>query len=90
MARVAAGERSYPARGVWSWWTGLFQSRGLRWALTGALCLSIVAGGAMYQHVQQRRAAGEHAKEQLMLALRLTASKLQFAQAEVRGISSAN
>lgn len=90
MARIAAGEEAHAPRGAWSWWTDVFQSRGLRWALTAALCLSIVAGGAIYRHEQERRAAGQQAKEQLMLALRLTASKLQLAQAEVRGISSAN
>lgn len=90
MARVAAGEREKSGRGWSSWWAGLFESRGLRWALTGALCISIAAGGVFYRHEQDRRAAGEQAKEKLMLALRLTASKLQLAQSEVRQINSGN
>lgn len=90
MARVAASEQSRAARGKWNWWADLFQSRGLRWALTGALCFSLVAGGVFYQHEQRRRAEGEAAKNQLMLALHLTASKLQLAQSEVRQLNSEN
>jgi hypothetical protein len=90
MARAAAGEKAGAGRGGLSWWTELFAARGVRWALAGALCLSIVAGSALYKREQYRRMAGEQAKEQLMLALRLTASKLQFAQAQVRQISTAN
>jgi hypothetical protein len=90
MARVAAGEREKGVGGDSSWWKGLFESRGLRWALTGALCVSIAAGGIFYRHEQDRRAAGEQAKEQLMMALRLTASKLQLAQSEVQQINSGN
>jgi len=90
MARVAAGEEARVKRSGWSWWTELFAARGIRWALAGALCLSIAAGGALYKREQDRRMAGEQAKEQLMLALRLTASKLQLAQAQVRQISTAN
>lgn len=88
MARAAAEERTQ-ARTAWTW-LGLFQSNGLRWAATGALCLALVAGGILVRREQQRRAQGEQAKEQLMLALRITSSKLQMAQAEVRGISDAN
>lgn len=90
MARVAASEREEAARGRSRWWSDLFQSRGVRWALTGALCISIASGGVYYRHEQERRAAGEQAKEQLMLALRLTASKLQIAQSEVSQINSGN
>ena len=90
MARVAAGEEFKGAQHTRNWWSDLFQARGLRWALTGALCLAITGGGVFYQYEQRRRAEGEQAKEQLMLALRLTASKLQLAQAEVQGINNRN
>jgi hypothetical protein len=88
MARVATGERTQ-ARTKWMW-LGFFPSNGLRWAATGALCLALAAGGILVRREQQRRAQGERAKEQLMLALRITSSKLQMAQAEVREISDTN
>lgn len=89
LARAARGE----AAAASPWWhmgPGLFATRGFRWALAGALCLAFAAGGSLYHYESQRRAAGEAAKEQLMLALRVTASKLALAQSEVRQIGSAN
>lgn len=88
MARVAAAERM-KKRSRWAW-LGFFQTSGLRWAATVALCLALAAGGVLVRREQQRRAQGERAKEQLMLALRITSSKLQMAQAEVREISNTN
>jgi uncharacterized protein HemX len=88
MARAAASEQT-KARTAWTW-LGFVHAGGLRWAVAGALCLALGAGGILYQLEQQRRAQGEEAKQQLMLALRITANELQTAQAEVRGISSTN
>jgi len=62
----------------------IFAWRGLQWALTGALCLALAAGGVEYRQVRVERARGEAAKAQLMLALRITANKLQLAQAKVQ------
>ena len=90
LARTAAGEQARAERGRSSWWADLFAARGLRLGLAGALCLALAASGALYKREQERRVAGEQAKEQLMLALRLTASKLQYAQSQVRQISTAN
>jgi hypothetical protein len=70
-------------------WTGIFTSRGLRWALAGAMCLALAVAGVEYKRAQDERARGEAAKEQLMLALRITAGKLQFAQEKVQQHSSA-
>jgi hypothetical protein len=90
LARAAAGNRARAERGRTSWWTELFAARGLRWGLASALCLALVASGALYKREQERRVAGEQAKDQLMLALRLTASKLQYAQTQVRQIGTTN
>lgn len=58
----------------------------VQWAAAAAI-VAAVAGGIQYRHVQNERAeraAGEAAKEQIMQALRITASKLQVVQAAVR------
>jgi hypothetical protein len=88
MARAAAAERT-KAHTAWTW-LGLFQEPVLRWAATGALCLALVGGGVLLKREQVRRAQGERAKEQLMLALRIAGSKLQIAQNSVREISDEN
>jgi hypothetical protein len=88
MARAAAAGRTR-ARTEWTW-LGFVHTRGLRSAVAAALCLALGTGGILYRLEQQRRARGEEAKQQLMLALRITASELQTAQAEVREISSTN
>jgi uncharacterized protein HemX len=88
MARAAASEQT-KSRTEWTW-LGFVHTRGLRWAVAGALCLALGAGGVLYRLEQQRRARGEEAKQQLMLALRITADELQTAQAEVREINATN
>ena len=65
-------------------WAGAFAWRRLRWALAGALCLALVVAGIEYRQAQEERARGEAAKEQLMLALRITAGKLQFVQSKIQ------
>ena len=65
-------------------WTNLFAWRGLRWALAGTMCLLVLASGIEYRQTRQERARGEAAKEQVMLALRIAAHKLQFAQAKAQ------
>ncbi len=65
-------------------WTGIFSSRSLRWALAGAMCLALMVAGVEYKRAQDERARGEAAKQQLMLALRITADKLQLAQEKVQ------
>jgi hypothetical protein len=62
-------------------------SHGLRWAAVGALCAAMAAGGWLYERERARR--GEEAKNQLMLALRITGSNLRGAQQDVREINSA-
>ncbi|HTY64337.1 MAG TPA: hypothetical protein VMG30_18955 [Acidobacteriota bacterium] len=69
-------------------WTGIFASRSLRWALAGAMCLALAVAGIEHKRAQDERARGEAAKQQLMLALRITADKLQIAQEKVQQHSS--
>jgi hypothetical protein len=83
LARAANEERKEKARSR-SWfepagWTGL------RWAASFALCAVLATSGILYHREQQRK--GEEAKEQLMLALRITSRKLQIATESVRDIN---
>ncbi len=79
LTRAAAPKRR------WSF-TGLFGTRGVRWALAGALTLVLAGAGLEYRQHEEERARGEAARAQLMLALRITGTKLQFAQAKVQGL----
>jgi hypothetical protein len=76
LARVSAKKQSL--------WAAVFASRGLRWALAGAMCLVLAVSGIEYKQAKDERARGEAAKDQLMLALRITADKLQLAQEKVQ------
>ena len=69
-------------------WTGIFDTRALRLALAGAVCLALAIAGIEYKRAQDDRARGEATKQQLMLALRITANKLQLAQEKVQQHSS--
>jgi hypothetical protein len=86
LKRVAA-ERSEPVPRLpfwnWGWLT-------LRWAAIPALAAVIVAGVG-YQ-IHERREQQEEAmvaKQQVMLALRITGSKLRLAKQKVKEVESA-
>lgn len=64
-------------------WTEILASRGLRWGLTGALCLTLLTVSIEYRHAQEKRARSEAAKEQVMLALRIVGDQLQFVWSRV-------
>jgi negative regulator of sigma E activity len=84
-ARVMARVAQEPERG---WWSRCFALPRLRWATAVALCIVILAGVLLYRGEQARkRAEGEAAKQQVMLALRIAGSKLQLAQAKVQRLS---
>ena len=53
-----------------------------RWAAAAAVALT-VTGGAWYRSELRRQAQGEEAKRQVLLSLRIAASKLQLVQARV-------
>jgi len=85
LARAAQEEKQKQTRP--NFWASLFGMGGLRWAAACALCVLVAASGALYEHDVQRR-RGEAAKEQLMLALRITGSKLQIAETSVRQLDT--
>ena len=49
---------------------------GYRWQMAGALAAVIVAGAGLLEYRHQQQVKGERAKEQAVLALQITASKL--------------
>ena len=63
-------------------WRRWIQPALLRWAMAAALIVVFVLGGFQYRR-ERERVAGERAKRQLVLALRITGAKLQLAQAKV-------
>lgn len=81
-AEKEAKQKARPRRFDWFGTGG-----GLRWAVACALCLALASSGIVYHHERERR--GEQAKEQLMLALRITSSKLQIATASMQQMNSA-
>lgn len=54
-----------------------------RLAATAALFLAMIGGVAGYRRYEQQQEAGKAAKQQLMKALRVTGTKLQYAQQKV-------
>ncbi len=70
------------------WWPAVFEMPRLRWAAVAAMCLILAVAGFEYWNVRTERARGERAKAQLMLALRITGSKLQLAQHKVQEIQA--
>jgi hypothetical protein len=60
--------------------------RWVPWAAAAALLVS-AGGGAMYRHEQQR-VQGEQAKEQILLALRITGTQLEHVRAKMRPVSN--
>jgi len=84
VARVVANlplER--PSR--WSFW---MRQPAFRWAASIAVLVAIVAGSIAYRHHQQELARGRAARQQLILALRITGTKLQLAQQRVAQIGA--
>jgi hypothetical protein len=67
---------------------GWFAGPRLQWVAAGALCLVIVAGVG-YQRRVERRAEGERVKEQVLLALQITAHEIQVAREGVRSLNRA-
>lgn len=69
-------------------WAGWLHVPVLRWATAAILFVVIGSGAVAYYHHQQELARGRAAKQQLMLALRITGAKLQLAQQRVHAIGS--
>ena len=60
----------------------------LRWSVAAVLLLAIALGGALQHHRQQRQIAGERARQQVLLALRITSFTLQAVRDRVDKNSS--
>lgn len=74
MARV-------PERRAWNWrWLGLGMPA-WRWAVVTLLVAGMVLGGL--EREREQRVAGERAREQVLLALRITGSTLRDVQQKV-------
>jgi len=84
--RVMARIQSAPARPP-RWSEALrdfFRFPALRWAAAAAVCLLIAIGTLAYRQHQRNLQEGERARAQVLLALRITSSKLNVALREVR------
>jgi len=71
-AKVLARTREPESRSIFPW----------RWLAAAALVV-LTIGGTMFMREQQRQAESQNAKEQLMVALRITGSKLVEVQARL-------
>jgi hypothetical protein len=71
--------------GLWARLGAAFQGPRLRW--TAAFAAAALVFAAVEIRNQRERAEGERAKQQLMLALRITGGKLSYAKAAVYRMS---
>jgi hypothetical protein len=92
MARIQGGDREAvgvrEAIGPWGRLLAAFRAPRLRWAMACAAA-ALLVGGLEYRSQRLERAEGERASRQVMLALRITGSKLRLAQDHVRRIDYA-
>lgn len=80
IAKLRERELAHPSRPrIFSW----MRTPVFRFAASAALLLAIFSGVVEYQRIERRREAGEAARRELLLALRITGSKLQYAQDKV-------
>lgn len=87
----AENEAKAPAVVVRPEWGRRRLSRPLVRLAAAAALIAAVAGGIQYRNYENaraERAAGEAARDQVLEALRITASKLQLVQAKVREAGS--
>ena len=68
-------------------WLSFFTQPMARWAALAAVAAAMIVGVYVY-NVHRERVQGEAAKERLMLALRITGSKLQLARAKVNDVNA--
>jgi hypothetical protein len=60
------------------WWRML----PVRWAVAGVVVVACMVGGVA-EHARQQRIRGEQARQQVLLALRITGTKLRVVQKQV-------
>jgi hypothetical protein len=54
----------------------------VRWAMAGVVVVACMVGG-LAEHARQQRIRGEQARQQVLLALRITGTKLRAVQRQV-------
>ncbi len=82
-AKVLAAVDRQP-RPAWTFWRP-------RWMATAVASMLLVSGIAWQQHQHvQERIAGEHAKAQLQLALKITSQKLQHIERQLQAAQEGN
>ena len=84
--RLAASAGNRQSR--WQRWRAAFRTPLLRMALATA-CGCLLVTGAYFYHLREERIRGERAKEEVVLALRVTAVELDRALQTVQGLNSA-
>ena len=80
LARVAALPHHDPA----PWLVRTIRNPVVRGAIAATLLLWVGLGG-YFEHQRERQIAGEHARQQVLLALRITSSTLQDVRNKVDG-----
>lgn len=80
LARLDALPRHEPA----PWPIRTIRNRVVRGAIAALLLMSVGIGG-YFERQRQRQIAGEHARQQVLLALRITSSTLQDVRNKVDG-----
>jgi hypothetical protein len=80
LARVESLSRPVPL----PWRTRTVRNLRMRGAIAAMLLLTVSLGG-YFEHQRQRQIAGEHARQQVLLALRITSSTLQDVRNKVDG-----
>lgn len=58
------------------------------WHAVAATLMLLAMGGGWAMHHEMERRAGERARDQALLALRIAGAKVRYAQEEVRSIGS--
>ncbi|MCP5111076.1 MAG: hypothetical protein GY953_09595 [bacterium] len=84
LARAAEQSRR---RSRWQALLAMFQGPRMRWAVAVAAVALMVAGAQLYSE-RQERLRGEHAKQQVLLALKITANQLQSTRQKVLEITA--
>ncbi|HEX6879768.1 MAG TPA: hypothetical protein VF135_05355 [Terriglobales bacterium] len=70
------------------WWKSWLAVPRVRWAVA-VLLIALVLGGVHYQRVQERRRAeGEAARQQVILALQIAGAKVKRAQVMVQELNN--
>jgi len=81
---LAAERVQQRERSLWFQFRNMFAVHRLSWA-AAVVAIVVVASGVGLRVEEQRRAEGEAAKRQVMLALRITGEKWQVAAKEISG-----